>query len=56
MYISDIKCYPVWVGIRNQLLVKIETNEGIYLSPKKGRIGVGCACSETETQSVNEGV
>ena len=30
MHITDIKCYPVWVGIRNQLLVKIETNEGIY--------------------------
>ena len=30
MYITDIKCYPVWVGIRNQLLVKVETNEGIY--------------------------
>jgi galactonate dehydratase len=28
--ITDIKAYPTWVGHRNQLLVKIETNEGIY--------------------------
>ena len=30
MKITDIKCYPVWVGTRNQCLVKIETDEGIY--------------------------
>src|SRR5712691_5480856 len=30
MRITDIKPYPVWVGSRNQLLVKVETNEGIY--------------------------
>ena len=30
MKITDIKPYPVWVGHRNQMLVKIETNEGIY--------------------------
>ncbi len=28
--ITDVKPYPVWVGTRNQMLVKIETNEGIY--------------------------
>jgi len=28
--ITDIKSYPVWVGHRNQMLVKIETNEGLY--------------------------
>ena len=28
--ITAIKPYPVWVGIRNQLLVKVETDEGIY--------------------------
>jgi galactonate dehydratase len=27
--ITAIKPYPVWVGIRNQMLVKVETNEGI---------------------------
>ena len=27
--ITDIKPYPVWVGHRNQLVVKIETDEGI---------------------------
>ena len=30
MKISDIKTYPVWVGRRNQMLVKVETDEGIY--------------------------
>ena len=30
MKITAIKVYPVWVGIRNQLLVKVETDEGIY--------------------------
>ncbi len=29
-HITDIKPYPVWVGHRNQMLVKVETNEGIY--------------------------
>jgi len=28
--ITDIKVYPVWVGHRNQCLVKVETDEGIY--------------------------
>ena len=30
MKITDIKSYPVWVGHRNQLVVKVETDEGIY--------------------------
>jgi galactonate dehydratase len=30
MKIRDIKVFPVWVGSRNQLLVKIETDEGLY--------------------------
>jgi L-alanine-DL-glutamate epimerase-like enolase superfamily enzyme len=30
MKITAIKPYPVWVGIRNQLIVKVETDEGIY--------------------------
>ncbi len=30
LYITDVKPYPVWVGTRNQMLVKVETNEGIY--------------------------
>ena len=28
--ISDIKPFPTWVGNRNQLIVKVETDEGIY--------------------------
>src|SRR5215212_9239153 len=30
MKIVDVKVFPVWVGHRNQLLVKIETDEGVY--------------------------
>lgn len=30
LQITDIKAYPAWVGHRNQLLVKIETDAGIY--------------------------
>ncbi|MBX3002210.1 MAG: mandelate racemase/muconate lactonizing enzyme family protein [Caldilineaceae bacterium] len=30
MKITDIIPYPVWVGHRNQLIVKVETDEGIY--------------------------
>jgi L-alanine-DL-glutamate epimerase-like enolase superfamily enzyme len=30
MKITAIRPYPVWVGIRNQLLVKIETDAGIF--------------------------
>ena len=30
MKITDVKNYPVWIGQRNQMLVKVETDEGIY--------------------------
>ena len=30
MKISAIIPYPTWVGIRNQLIVKVETDEGLY--------------------------
>jgi len=30
MKITDVKPYAVWVGHRNQMLVKVETDEGIY--------------------------
>ncbi len=30
MKITDIKVYPTWVGSRNQLIVKIETDEGVH--------------------------
>ena len=30
MLITDIRPLPVWVGNRNQLLVKVETDAGIY--------------------------
>jgi len=30
MKITDIKTFPVWVGRRNQFVVKVETDEGLY--------------------------
>ena len=30
MKITDIKPYPIWAGGRNVMLVKVETDEGIY--------------------------
>jgi galactonate dehydratase len=30
MKIVDIKTFPTWVGSRNQLIVKVETDEGLY--------------------------
>jgi galactonate dehydratase len=30
MKITDIKTYPIWVGQRNQCVVKVETDEGLY--------------------------
>src|SRR3569832_1984684 len=30
MKITAIRSYPVWVGTRNQLLVKVETDEGVF--------------------------
>jgi galactonate dehydratase len=30
MKITAIHAFPVWVGIRNQLVVKVETDEGVY--------------------------
>jgi galactonate dehydratase len=30
MKITDLKTFPTWVGSRNQLIIKIETDEGIY--------------------------
>jgi galactonate dehydratase len=39
MHISDIKPLPVWVGNRNQLVVKVETDEGIYGLGESGLSG-----------------
>ncbi|MCC5974515.1 MAG: mandelate racemase/muconate lactonizing enzyme family protein [Rubellimicrobium sp.] len=30
MKITDIKPFPVWIGHRNQMLVKVETDEGLF--------------------------
>ena len=45
MKITAIKPYAVWVGIRNQLVVKIETDEGIFGWGESGLSGV-CAWPE----------
>ena len=39
MKITDIKVYPVWVGSRNQCIVKVETDEGIYGLGESGLSG-----------------
>jgi galactonate dehydratase len=39
MKITDIKSLPVWVGVRNQLVVKVETDEGIYGLGESGLSG-----------------
>lgn len=39
MKISDVKSFPVWVGHRNQLVIKIETDEGIYGLGESGLSG-----------------
>ena len=39
MKITDIKPYPVWVGNRNQLVVKVETDQGIYGLGESGLSG-----------------
>ena len=39
MKITAIRVYPVWVGIRNQLLVKVETDEGVYGWGESGMSG-----------------
>ena len=45
MEIIEIKSYPVWIGSRNQLLVKVETNEGIYGGGESGFSGRELAVS-----------
>ena len=39
MKITAIKSYPVWVGIRNQMLVKVETDEGVFGWGESGMSG-----------------
>lgn len=39
MHITDIRPLPVWVGSRNQLVVKVETSEGIYGLGESGLSG-----------------
>jgi galactonate dehydratase len=39
MRITDIKLYPVWVGNRNQLVVKVETDMGLYGLGESGLSG-----------------
>ena len=39
MKISDVKAYPVWIGHRNQLVVKVETDEGVFGLGESGLSG-----------------
>src|SRR5947199_8884066 len=39
MRITDVKPYPIWVGTRNQLIVKVETDEGLYGLGESGLSG-----------------
>src|SRR5688572_12623343 len=39
MRITDIKAFPLWVGVRNQLVVKVETDEGVYGLGESGLSG-----------------
>src|SRR5260370_41169310 len=39
MRMTDIKPFPVWVGSRNQLVVKVETDAGIYGLGESGLSG-----------------
>ena len=39
MKITDIKTFPVWVGQRNQMVIKVETDEGIYGWGESGLTG-----------------
>src|SRR4051812_20806000 len=39
MKITNIKTFPIWVGSRNQLIVKIETDEGVYGLGESGLSG-----------------
>jgi galactonate dehydratase len=46
MKISEIKTYPTWVGNRNQLVVKVETDEGYYGWGESGLSGRELAVAE----------
>lgn len=39
MKISDIKCYPVWIGYRNYLVVKVETDTEVFGLGESGLSG-----------------
>lgn len=39
MKITDVKAFPVWVGHRNQLIVKVLTDDGIYGLGESGLSG-----------------
>jgi galactonate dehydratase len=45
MKITTIKPYPVWIGTRNQLIVKVETDEGVFGWGESGLSGREMAVS-----------
>ena len=46
MKISDVKVFPTWVGGRNQLIVKVETEDGYYGWGESGLSGRELAVAE----------
>ena len=46
MKITEIKAYPVWVGQRNQLIVKVETDDGSFGWGESGLSGRELAVTE----------
>ena len=52
MKITAIKPYPVWVGTRNQLIVKVETDEGIHGWGESGLSGLGAVVGATEPEHI----
>ena len=47
MKIVDIKVFPTWVGSRNQMVVKVETDEGIHGWGEAGVSGLDVAQHRT---------
>jgi len=55
MKISQIRAYAVKVGIRNQLLVKVETDEGVFGWGESGLSGREKAVGEFHREAQHRG-
>ena len=54
MKITAIKSYPVWVGTRNQMLVKVETDEGIFGWGESGLSAAARRRSPAQSSTIRE--